>query len=110
MGHGPFLPITPDLPLPMRILYHHRTASKDGQAVHIEEMIEALRAQGHQVRMVAPGAGEVASASVGQMGGDVSWVHRLKAHLPKAIDERYNLFCSPVPCLKSAWVSRCCWR
>ena len=29
----------------MRILYHHRTASKDGQAVHIEEMIEALREQ-----------------------------------------------------------------
>ena len=25
----------------MRILYHHRTASKDGQAVHIEEMIAA---------------------------------------------------------------------
>ena len=75
----------------MRILYHHRTASKDGQAVHIEEMIEALRAQGHQVRMVAPGAGEGASASVGQMGGDVSWVHRLKAHLPKAIYELMEL-------------------
>ena len=38
----------------MRILYHHRTASKDGQAVHIEEMIEALRSLGHEVRIVAP--------------------------------------------------------
>ena len=27
----------------MKILYHHRTASKDGQAVHIEELIAALR-------------------------------------------------------------------
>ena len=28
----------------MKILYHHRTRSKDGQYVHIEEMIHALRA------------------------------------------------------------------
>jgi hypothetical protein len=37
----------------MKILYHHRTASKDGQAVQIEEMIEAMRSLGHQVRVVA---------------------------------------------------------
>jgi len=37
----------------MKILYHHRTASKDGQAVHIEEMIDAMRKLGHQVRVVA---------------------------------------------------------
>jgi hypothetical protein len=41
----------------MKILYHHRTASKDGQAVHIEEMIEAMRSLGHQVRVVAPTVG-----------------------------------------------------
>lgn len=38
----------------MKILYHHRTASKDGQAVHIEEMVAAMRAQGHEVRVVIP--------------------------------------------------------
>jgi len=37
----------------MKILYHHRTASKDGQAVHIEEMIDAMRSLGHEVRVVA---------------------------------------------------------
>ena len=76
----------------MRILYHHRTASKDGQAVHIEEMIEALRSEGHVVQVVAPGAPDTTDSapgqkSDGQMGGDMGWVHRLKAHLPKAVYE-----------------------
>jgi len=49
----------------VKILYHHRTASKDGQAVHIDELIGALRELGHEVRVVAPqAAGE-------GMGGEV---------------------------------------
>ena len=76
----------------MRILYHHRTASKDGQAVHIEEMIDALRCEGHVVQVVAPGALRTTDSapvqkSHGQMGEDMGWVHRLKAHLPKAVYE-----------------------
>lgn len=70
----------------MKILYHHRTASKDGQAVHIEEMIAALRQLGHEVRVVAPAAGEE-----GQMGGGVGWVHRLRNVLPKAVYEFMEL-------------------
>lgn len=70
----------------MKILYHHRTASKDGQAVHIEELINALRAEGHEVRVVAPAFGDP-----GEMGGKVGWVHRLKAALPKAIYELLEL-------------------
>lgn len=72
----------------MKILYHHRTASKDGQAVHIEEMIAALRALGHEVRVVAPASG---GAGEGRMGVKVDWVHRLKAALPKAIYELLEL-------------------
>jgi len=70
----------------MKILYHHRTASKDGQAVHIEEMIAALRSQGHEVRVVAPVVGEQ-----GKMGGKVGWVHKLKDALPKAVYELLEL-------------------
>lgn len=70
----------------MKVLYHHRTASKDGQAVHIEEMIEALRAEGHEVRVVAPAVGKQ-----GEMGGKVGWVHQLKAALPKALYELLEL-------------------
>lgn len=66
----------------MKILYHHRTASKDGQAVHIEEMIDAMRSLGHEVRVVSP----VVSES-GAMGGKVGWVHKLKSLLPNAIYE-----------------------
>ena len=70
----------------MKILYHHRTASKDGQAVHIEEMIAAMRSEGHEVLVVAPEIGDA-----GQMGGEVGWVHRLKRALPKALYELLEL-------------------
>ncbi|WP_341676070.1 glycosyltransferase family 4 protein [Niveibacterium sp. SC-1] len=70
----------------MKILYHHRTASRDGQAVHIDELIASLRARGHEVRVVAP-----AVADPDSMGGKVSWVHRLKRHAPKAIYELMEL-------------------
>lgn len=74
----------------MKILYHHRTASKDGQAVHIEELVGALRELGHEVRVVGP------TESGGSMGDDATWVHKLKAALPKAAYEilelAYTLF------------------
>ncbi|HET7086118.1 MAG TPA: glycosyltransferase [Rhizomicrobium sp.] len=38
----------------MKILYHHRTRSRDGQSVHIDEMIAALRSEGARVEMVEP--------------------------------------------------------
>jgi glycosyltransferase involved in cell wall biosynthesis len=76
----------------MRILYHHRTASKDGQAVHIEELIEALRAEGHEVRVVAPDLGDGNDgAAKREMGRDIDWVHRLKAALPKVLYELLEL-------------------
>ena len=75
----------------MRILYHHRTASKDGQAVHIEEMIQSLRSQGHQVMVVAPGQRDQATGGSSGMGGQVAWVGRLRAALPKALYELMEL-------------------
>ena len=72
----------------MKILYHHRTASKDGQAVHIEEMIASMRKLGHEVRVVAP---DMAEKSGGQMGGGVGWVQRLRNHLPNAVYELMEL-------------------
>jgi glycosyltransferase involved in cell wall biosynthesis len=38
----------------MRILYSHRVQSHDGQGVHIEEMVRALRRAGHEVMVVGP--------------------------------------------------------
>ncbi|MEK8024407.1 MAG: hypothetical protein RLY78_1399 [Pseudomonadota bacterium] len=73
----------------MKILYHHRTASKDGQAVHIEEMIHALRELGHEVRVVAPAAADAAAAA--PMGQDLGWVHKLRQRLPGAVYELLEL-------------------
>ena len=82
----------------MKILYHHRTASKDGQAVHIEELIHALREQGHEVLVVSP---EVA-ASGSDLGAEVGWVKRLRAHLPKALYECLELGYSALAYLRLA--------
>lgn len=98
----------------MKILYHHRTRSKDGQSVHIDEMIAALRALGHQVIVVAPPG---AAAAFGSDAGLVGWLKRrmprfayellelayslfayrqlaraVRQHRPDCLYERYNLF------------------
>lgn len=67
----------------MRILYHHRVASRDGQFTHIEEMVRALRALGHQVEVVGP---DVHQSDSGQ-GGSPGWVGWLKRCLPGALYE-----------------------
>ena len=43
---------------PMKILYHHRIKSRDGQYIHIRALIDALRRQGHEVDEVGLTAGE----------------------------------------------------
>lgn len=70
----------------MKILYHHRTRSKDGQYVHIEEMIAALRALGHEVIIVAPPSAE--TEAFGSDAGLVAW---MKLHIPKFIYELMEL-------------------
>lgn len=72
----------------MKILYHHRTASRDGQSTHIEEMIRGLRANGHVVQESAP---SVAGHSDSASGGSAGWVGRLKTHLPQLVYELAEL-------------------
>ncbi len=99
----------------MKILYHHRIASKDGQYVHVEEMIKAFRKLGHEIIVVAPSISQ--SAEFGSGGGIVSLLKQfvpsalyelieffysiyayrrlslaIKEHNPDVIYERYNLF------------------
>jgi glycosyltransferase involved in cell wall biosynthesis len=99
----------------MKLLYHHRTRSKDGQYVHIEEMIKALRQLGHEVIVVAPPSAE--TESFGSDAGMVAWLKRslpqfvyeimelayslvayrrlaraVRQHQPDCLYERYNLF------------------
>jgi len=51
---------------PYRILYHHRIRADDGQAVHVREVIGALRGLGHEVAecaLVPKTTGAVAAAA-----------------------------------------------
>lgn len=66
----------------MKILYHHRTASKDGQAVHISELIKAFRELGHDVLVVGPH--ETKDVSFGYHHPAAQFVKRF---LPKAAYE-----------------------
>jgi glycosyltransferase involved in cell wall biosynthesis len=66
----------------MRILFHHRIASRDGQAVHIEELIAALRQQGHETILVGPG-----SLAATRFGGSNVLIDFIKRAIPKAVYE-----------------------
>lgn len=70
----------------LKILYHHRTSSQDGQAVHIEEMIAAFRALGHEIILVAPAGGEQSGTGI-----DDRWVVFLKRYLPRFCYELMEL-------------------
>ncbi|MBV1799983.1 glycosyltransferase family 4 protein [Siccirubricoccus sp. G192] len=59
----------------MRILYSHRIQSHDGQGVHLEALVAALRAAGHEVRVVGPAG--YARAGLGGESGTVALVRRL---------------------------------
>ena len=80
---------------PYKILYHHRIASKDGQYVHVEEIIKALKAAGHQVCLVAPHLTE--QSEFGSSGGLVAW---LKARMPKQLYELMELSYAVVAFIK----------
>ena len=99
----------------MRILYSHRIQSRDGQSVHVEELVAAFRGLGHEVRVVGPGfygghgfGGESrrvaalrrvlpgALAEVAELAYNVPAYRRLAAAArelrPQLIYERYNLY------------------
>lgn len=66
----------------MRILYHHRIRSKDGQYVHIKELVNALRGRGHEVIVSGPPALERE-----KFGADAGWVAVLKRSTPRFLYE-----------------------
>jgi len=75
----------------MKILYHHRIASKDGQFVHVESIVRALEKRGHTVNLVGPST----AATIGY-GQTSSAVSLLKRKSPKILYEvlelAYGLF------------------
>jgi glycosyltransferase involved in cell wall biosynthesis len=70
----------------MKILYSHRIQSRDGQSVHVEELVAALRGAGHDVLVVGPGFYERS-----KFGGESGTVARWRAFLPKVVAELAEL-------------------
>jgi glycosyltransferase involved in cell wall biosynthesis len=84
----------------MRILYSHRVQSKDGQGVHIEELVRALRDAGHEVRVVGPSFYDQAG-----FGGESPTIARLRRLLPGPAAELAELAYN-IPAyrrLRAAW-------
>lgn len=82
----------------MRILYHHRTRGRDVEGVHIRGVVNALRALGHEVRVVSfPGADPEqeppAGAAAGKLGrGRLgALVSRMPGVLFELLEIGYNL-------------------
>lgn len=98
----------------MKILYHHRIASKDGQYVHMLGLIDALRQQGHEVILSGPDLD--AQQAFGGQSRMVGWLKRwtpgfayelaelaysvpdyvrlaraIRRHRPDIVYERYNM-------------------
>ena len=70
----------------MKILYHHRIASKDGQYVHVEELTKALKDLGHELIIVGPSVMD--KSDFGSEGG---LVPILKRHIPGFLYELLEL-------------------
>ena len=99
----------------MRILYSHRIQSHDGQGVHLDALVAALRAAGHEVLVVGPpgyaqaglggetpaiprvprpppGAGGALAGLGYTVAGDLRLPRAARAFRPDVIYERANLF------------------
>lgn len=70
----------------MRILYSHRIQSRDGQSVHVEELVASLRALGHEVLVVGPGFYDKAS-----FGGESRLVALIRSVFPSFLGELAEL-------------------
>lgn len=66
---------------PLRVLYHHRIAASDGMRVHVTELVNALRARGHEVRVVGPSGAE-AEHVAGASSALERTAERLRQRLP----------------------------
>ena len=101
----------------LKILYHHRTRSRDGQSVHIDELIGALRALGHEVVVVEPQRVQATKSSLKktlipkivyelmELAYSAVEYRRLaeavRAHRPDALYQRANVLM-----LSGVWIAR----
>ena len=74
----------------MKILYHHRTLGDGAEGIHIEEMVNAFRQLGHEVRLIGPGVRRQSQGE--EEGPKFGWVKRLfKGPAYEMIELAYNI-------------------
>ncbi|WP_233256010.1 glycosyltransferase family 4 protein [Falsiroseomonas bella] len=88
-------------PRALRILYSHRIQSRDGQGVHLQALVDALRGEGHEVRVVGPAAFERA-----ELGGESRFIAGLRRALPPFAAELAELAYSLPAYLRLARAAR----
>jgi glycosyltransferase involved in cell wall biosynthesis len=75
----------------LKILYHHRTLGDGAEGIHIEEMVNAFRQLGHEVRLIGPGVRKPTNDQKKTTG--LVWVKRLfKGPAYEMVELAYNLF------------------
>jgi glycosyltransferase involved in cell wall biosynthesis len=70
----------------LKILYHHRIGSRDGQAIHMANMTGSFRDLGHEVIVVGPPVLHALDS-----GGTLPLVRLLKRYLPQSLFELIEL-------------------
>ena len=70
----------------MRIIYSHRTQSRDGQSVHIDEIVNALRQLGHDVLVAGPTLYDRAG-----FGGESAALQIIRRYAPRVLLELAEL-------------------
>ena len=83
----------------MKVLYHHRTRGREVEGVHIRGIVHALRALGHEVKVLSfPGADpeqEPVAATPGRRGRLASLVTRLPGVVFELFELAYNALSLP---------------
>ncbi len=80
----------------MKILYHHRIGSREGgEAVHISELITALRNLGHEIIVVGHVDTDTKSSS-----DSPNYIKSLRWHLPKFVHEPFEFAYSLIAYLR----------
>lgn len=86
----------------MRILYHHRIASRDGQFVHLSAIVRELQGLGHEVSISGPRIG--LNGEVGGQNATVTW---MKSHIPAVAYELMEFGYSFVDFFRLLWKIHC---
>jgi len=77
----------------MKIIYHHRTLGDGAEGIHIAEMVNAFRQEGHEVMMVGPSVGHEGIGAKNERSGNFFWIKKLlKGPFYELAEICYNVY------------------